>query len=341
MTTNNQTASVYYRRLGSSGLKVSVPILGTMSMGTSKWQPWVADEEQSIQVLKAAWDRGINTFDTANFYSNGESERVLGKFIKQYGIPRNQIILATKCWGLVSESNPTVFTPAAPPSFLNKREHINQHGLSRAAIFNQVDASLERLGTEYIDLLQIHRYDPDTPAEETMKALHDLVQSGKVRYVGASSMRAWQFAYLNEVANKNGWTKFVVMQDEYSLLYREEEREMHAYCKFNGIGIITWGPLHSGLLARPLHSEEETRLKYFKGTPLQYKGTEADSAVIRRVEEVANKRGVSMAKVSLAWIASKVTTPIIGTASFKSLEENIVEEEFTLTDDEARYLEEP
>ncbi|KAL0579056.1 hypothetical protein V5O48_002949 [Marasmius crinis-equi] len=313
-----------------------------MSFGSSKWQAWVVDEEQSMKVLKAAWDKGINTVDTSNNYSNGESERLIGKFLKQYNIPRNQYIIATKCWGLVSEDAPDVFTPTAPPSFRKQKQYINQDGLSRAAIFNAVERSLERLQTTYIDLYQIHRFDPDTPAEETMKALHDLVQSGKVRYIGASSMRAWQFAHLNEVASRNGWTRFVSMQDEYSLLYREDEREMHAYCKFNGIGLITWGALHSGQLTRSPDKEVlTTRLATLKGTVWEFKINEAEKTIIRRVEEVAQKRGVSMAEVALAWLESKVTSPIIGTSSVERLEQNLVGEDFTLTEEETKYLEEP
>ncbi|KAF9264978.1 Aldo/keto reductase [Marasmius fiardii PR-910] len=336
MSTSNQ---VQYRRLGSSGLQVSVPIIGAMGFGFTEWKPWVLEEKEAIEVLKAAWDIGINTIDTANNYSNGGSELIVGKFIEQHNIPRNQIIIATKCYGLVS-SDPSVFTPDAPPAFRNQREYINQHGLSRAAIFNQVEASLKRLKTSYIDLLQIHRYDADTPAEETMKALHDLVQSGKVRYLGASSMRTWQFAHLNEVAGKNGWTKFVSMQDEYSLLYREEEREMHAYCKFNGIGIIPWGPLCGGTLARPEHVET-ARKESFKGSRWAHQVSQADGEIIRRVQELAERRGVSMAQIALAWIDSKITSPIVGVSSIKRLEESILRPDFALTTSEMKYLEEP
>ncbi|KAG7087284.1 hypothetical protein E1B28_013262 [Marasmius oreades] len=336
MSTTNQ---VQYRRLGSSGLQVSIPILGAMGFGVTEWMPWVLEEKESIKVLKAAWDLGINTIDTANNYSNGKSETIIGKFIQQHNIPRNQIIIVTKCFGLVS-SDPSVFTPNASPAFKNQREYINQHGLSRAAIFNQVEGSLRRLNTSYIDLLQIHRYDGNTPAEETMKALHDLVQSGKVRYLGASSMRTWQFAYLNEVAGKNGWSKFVSMQDEYSLLYREEEREMHAYCKFNGIGIIPWGPLCGGVLARP-EQVETVRKESFKGSVWEHKAFEADREIIHRVEELAETRGVPMAQIALAWVGSKVTSPIVGIASIKRLDENIVHEDFALTEQEMKYLEEP
>ncbi|OAX32779.1 Aldo/keto reductase, partial [Rhizopogon vinicolor AM-OR11-026] len=218
----NSMPTVEYRTLGKSGLKVSVPILGAMSFGSSKWASWVLDEEPSIQIMKAAWDLGINTFDTANVYSNGESERLIAKFIKKYNIPRHQIVIATKCNALVA-NDPSIWS-FFRTDLKQLHEYVNQSGQSRAAIVNAVDASLARLETPYIDLLQIHRFDPSVTPEETMKALHDLVQSGKVRYIGASSMRCWQFAMLNEVAAKNCWTKFVSMQDEYSLLYREDVR---------------------------------------------------------------------------------------------------------------------
>ncbi|KAK7047654.1 hypothetical protein VNI00_006422 [Paramarasmius palmivorus] len=331
---------VQYTQLGSSGLKVSVPILGAMSFGSSEWLPWVLDEDKSFEVLKAAWDRGINTIDTANIYSNGESERVIGRFIKKYNIPRSQIIVLTKCFGPVLEKPSDGW---GSYELMNKHRHVNQCGLSRAAILNQVDASLERLQTPYIDLLQIHRLDHSVPAEEIMKALHDVVQAGKVRYIGASSMRAWEFAHLNDVAARNGWTKFVSMQDEYSLLYREDEREMHAYCRFNGIGIIPWGPLCSGNLARPIGASS-VRSDATKNSAVgseQYNFTEADRSIISRVEELSKKHGVPMAAVALAWIALKVASPIVGTSSVKRLEDNIPIPDFKLTDEEVKYLEEP
>ena len=193
-----------------------------MSFGSSKWQPWVVDEDKAISLLKYAWDRGVTTIDTANMYSNGESERVIGRFLKKYDIPRHRVLILSKCYFLTHDEIPvSTFTQ---PELLDTRDYVNQAGLSRTAIFNQVDASLERLQTPYIDLLQIHRFDPNTPIEETMRALHDVVTSGKVRYIGASSMRAWQFAEMNAVAERNGWTKFVSMQSEYSLLYRADVR---------------------------------------------------------------------------------------------------------------------
>ncbi|KAL0572478.1 hypothetical protein V5O48_009485 [Marasmius crinis-equi] len=329
---------VEYRRLGATGLKVSVPILGAMSFGSPEWASWVLGEKESLEILKAAWDRGINTIDTANVYSNGESERIVAVFLEKYNIPRHQVIIATKCFGLVGD-RPGLRT-VLKPELRSQQQYVNQFGLSRAAIFNAVDASLQRLKTPYIDLLQIHRFDPDTPAEETMKALHDLVQSGKIRYIGASSMRTWQFAHLNDVAAKNGWTKFVSMQNEYSLLYREEEREMLPYCKFNGIGVIPWAPLAAGYLARPLDTGSTTRQDSTKGGPFETKLSEADKTIINRVEEVAKKHNATMAEVALAWVSQKTAIPIVGTSSVKRLEENIPSG-LKLDDTELKYLEEP
>jgi len=331
------TKKVEYRQLGKSGLRVSFPILGAMSFGSSKWNPWVLDEEPSIEIMKAAWDLGINTFDTANMYSNGESERLVAKFIKEHDIPRHQIVIATKCWGVVAD-DPAINTSLG--SGYNKLpQYVNQSGLSRAAIFNAVEASFSRLETPYIDLLQIHRYDSDVIAEETMKALHDLVQSGKVRYIGASSMRCWQFAHLNEVARRHGWTEFVSMQDEYSLLYREEEREMLAYCRFHGIGVIPWGPLAAGSLARPLGTKT-LRQDTAKGTRFEKKLLASDETIINRVEELAGKKGLKMGQIALAWVGQKVVSPIVGVNSIQRLEESIVTG-ITLTSDEVAYLEEP
>ncbi|KAG2039326.1 NADP-dependent oxidoreductase domain-containing protein [Suillus americanus] len=330
-------SKVQYRPLGKSGLKVSVPILGAMSFGTSKWASWVLDEEPSIEIMKAAWDIGINTIDTANIYSNGESERIIAKFIKKYNIPRPQIIIATKCNGLVA-NDPSI-QGYLMPDLEKQPEYVNQFGLSRAAIFNAVDVSLARLETPYIDLLQIHRFDPSVTPEETMKALHDLVQSGKVRYIGASSMRCWQFAMLNDVAARNGWTTFVSMQDEYSLLYREEEREMLAYCKHNGIGVIPWAPLSAGVLARPVGTET-TRLNSTKGTIWEKKLSSADVTIVNRVEELAKKKNCKMSQIALAWVASKVSSPIVGISSVKRLQESIIED-IELTPEEIKDLEEP
>ncbi|OAX32851.1 Aldo keto reductase [Rhizopogon vinicolor AM-OR11-026] len=329
--------TVEYRTLGKTGLKVSVPILGAARFGSSKWAPSVLDEEASIEIMKAAWDIGINTINTANMYSNGESERCIGKFIKKYNIPRHQIIIATQCCGLVA--NDLSVMARFVPGIDQLPEYVNQSGLSRAAIFNAIDASLARLQTPYIDLLQIHRFDPSVTPEETMKALHDLVENGKVRYIGASSMRCWQFAMLNEVAATNGWTKFVSMQDEYSLLYREEEREMHAYCKYNGIGVIPWSSMAGGVLARPIGTET-LRAKSEKGTPFEVKLIGGDTTIINRVEKLAKKKNCKMSQIALAWVGSKVTSPIVGINSVQRLQECIVKG-IKLTLEEMTYLEEP
>ncbi|KAK7452138.1 hypothetical protein VKT23_012243 [Stygiomarasmius scandens] len=258
--------------------------------------------------------------------------------LSQNKIPRNEILILTKCNGLVHKDVGvrTVFHP----ELRDTREYVNQSGLSRVAIFNAVEASLARLKTTYIDLLQIHRFDPNVPPEETMKALHDLIQSGKVRYIGASSMRTWQFALLNEVADKNGWTKFVSMQNEYSLLYREEERDMNAYCNYHGIGLIPWAPVAAGLLARPV-SEATTRSESAKGTRFEQVTSESDKVIINRVQEIAEKRGKSMAQIALAWVNAKVSSPIIGMSSGKRVDEAVGINGLTLTEEEMKYLEEP
>ncbi|KAL1696922.1 NADP-dependent oxidoreductase domain-containing protein [Schizophyllum commune] len=335
------SAPVQYVQLGKSGLRVSVPIVGAMSYGNPKWAStqWVKGEEEALPILKAAWDRGINTIDTSNNYSNGDSECVVAKFIEKYQIPREEIVIATKCWGLVGKgADHDVLTSLQFPEMKDRKQYINQSGLSRAAIFYAVEESLKRLNTSYIDLYQIHRFDFSTPPEETMKALHDLVEAGKVRYIGASSMRCWQFALLNEVAEKNGWTKFVSMQDEYSLLYREEEREMLAYCKHHGIGVIPWSPLAGGKLARPVAASETARSKLFNSIRPQGEDP-IETEIVKRVEEIAKKRGWTMSQVSLAWVKRSVSSPIVGMNAIERVEESIVGGE--LTDEEATYLEEP
>lgn len=237
-----ENTKAIYKRLGKSGLRVSVPILGAMSFGDAAWQPWILDGEASLPLLKAAYDKGINTWDTANIYSNGVSEKIIGKAIKKYNIPREKIVILSKCFAYVGEE-PGIKTMTYGQRISESPDYVNQGGLSRAAIFNAVNASLKRLDLEYLDLLQIHRFDPNTPIEETMEALHDLIKAGKVRYIGASSMWTYQFCMMQACADKNGWTKFISMQNQYSLLYREEEREMNKYCDATGVGLIPWAPL--------------------------------------------------------------------------------------------------
>ncbi|KAG1721654.1 NADP-dependent oxidoreductase domain-containing protein [Suillus lakei] len=312
-------STVQYRSLGKTGLKVSVPILGTMSFGTSIWASRVLNEEPSIKTMKAAWDLGIDTIDTTNTYSNGKSERLIAKFIEKvitFLAPRSKYI------GLVA-SDPTIQS-FFRPSLDKLPKYVNPRGLSRAAIFNAVDASLDRLETQYIDPLQIHRFDASVTPEETLKALHDLVHSGKVHYIGASSMCCWQSAMLNDAAVRNGWTNFVSMQDEYSLLYREEEREMLAHS--------------SGVLARPV-STETTRINSTKGTPFERKLNNADATIVNRVEELSKKKNSKMSRIVLAWVASRVSGPTVGISSLRLHESTI--EGIELTPEEMTYLEEP
>jgi aryl-alcohol dehydrogenase-like predicted oxidoreductase len=331
-----------YRRLGKSGLRISVPIFGCMSFGDPRTLDWAIGEEEALPLLKAAYDRGLNTWDTANTYSNGASEIIVGKALKKYSIPRQKIIIMTKCNFPVGE------TPEIRHMFMREqvqasKDYQNQMGLSRAAIFNQVEASLKRLDTPYIDLLQIHRFDHNTPIEETMKALHDLVQSGKVRYIGASSMWATQFARMQFAAERNGWTQFISMQNHYNLLYREEEREMNRYCNDTGVGLIPWAPLCRGHLARPpsqfgttARSEGEK-----KNSPGSHGTSEIDKAIIGRVQELAKKHGDwPMSHVALAWINKKVSSPIIGFSSVARLDEAIAARGKVLSDEEDKYLEE-
>ncbi|KAH7062987.1 voltage-gated potassium channel subunit beta-2 [Paraphoma chrysanthemicola] len=238
-----------YARLGASGLKTSRIILGCMAFGSPRWEgsPWTLEEDDSLRVIKRAWDLGINTWDTANTYSNGKSERILGRAMRQFSIPRSRVVIMTKLYYPVMDDETR---PQPPDSY--SHELVNQMGLSRKHIFDAVEASLERLGTSYIDVLQLHRLDRDTPPEETMRALHDLVCAGKVRYLGASSMYTWEFARLQYTAKMHGWTSFTSMQPFYNLLYREEEREMLPFCASQGVGVIPWSPLARGLLGKPV-----------------------------------------------------------------------------------------
>ncbi|KAK4949715.1 hypothetical protein LTR10_011557 [Elasticomyces elasticus] len=336
-----ESTKVSYAQLGQSGLRVSIPILGAMSFGHKDWQNWVIDDAAEVdKLLKGAYDRGLNTWDTANVYSNGVSEKMIGETIKKHKIPRHKLVLLTKCFGTVGEEPDVVHIKYAD-AIKKSKDYVNQGGLSRAAIFNAVDASLQRLDTPYIDLLQIHRFDKSVPVEETMKALHDLVQSGKVRYIGASSMWAYQFAKLQSAAEKNGWTKFVSMQNHYSLCYREEEREMIPFCHETGVGLIPWAPLYRGLLARPLGSDTTTREESMKGNPMFSGLTEEDTAIVKRVQELAEKHGWKQSQVALAWIIQRGTIPIVGFSNLNRLEEAVAVRGKTLTDDEMKYLEEP
>jgi aryl-alcohol dehydrogenase-like predicted oxidoreductase len=285
-----------YVNLGSTGLKVSRICLGTMTYGSSKWRPWVLDEEASRPLIKQALEGGINFFDTADMYSLGASEEVLGRALKDFGPTRDKIVIATKVYYPVGEDP-------------------NQRGLSRKHIMHAIDDSLRRLGTDYVDLYQIHRFDTETPIEETLEALHDVVRAGKVLYLGASSMFAWQFAKMLCTADANGWTRFVTMQNHYNLLYREEEREMIPLCLEEGIGVLPWSPLARGLLAG------KRRAKTIRATTDTYGhqlyGEElgaADTRVIDSLEALANESGMPPAQMALAWLLQKpgVIAPIVG-----------------------------
>jgi aryl-alcohol dehydrogenase (NADP+) len=314
-----------YVRLGNTGLKVSRLCLGCMTYGSSKWRSWVLDEEQSLPFFKAAIEKGINFFDTADVYSQGESERVTGKALKEYA-KRHEIVLATKVNGPMG----------ADP---------NNRGLSRKHILDSIDRSLHRLGMDYVDLYQIHRFDYETPIEETLEALNDVVRAGKARYIGASSMYAWQFAKMLSTSEKHGWTKFVSMQPQYNLVYREEEREMLPLCKDQGVGVIPWSPLARGFLAggRASPGEGNTeRARTDEFAPRLYY-REPDFAVVDAVGEIAKARGVSNMQVALAWVLrnSTITAPIIGTSKAHHLDDAVGALSITLTDEEVKALEGP
>jgi aryl-alcohol dehydrogenase-like predicted oxidoreductase len=329
-----------YLRLGKSGLRLSLPILGCMSFGHRDWLPWVIEEEAGLDLLYAAYDRGLNTWDTANVYSSGVSEEIIGKAFASGKIERKKVVLLTKCFAVVGEE-PAVKAHLYKDKVDASKDYVNQYGLSRAAIFNAVDGCLKRLQTDYIDLFQIHRFDKDVPIEETMEALHDLVRSGKVRYIGASSMFAYQFAMMQQCAERHGWTKFVSMQNHYSLLYREEEREMNRYCDETGVGLIPWGPLNAGNLARPVAATEKADTERSEANKANL--SEADKAIINRVEEIAKKKGDgwTMSHVALAWAVQKGTIPIVGLSSVARLDETLLIRGKRLSEDEMKYLEEP
>jgi len=316
-----------YVGLGKSGLKVSRICLGCMSYGNpeSGFHAWVLNEEMARPHIQRALEAGINFFDTANVYSYGSSEEILGRAIRDFA-KRDQVVLATKVWAPMVKTDP------------------NSGGLSRKAIMREIDASLKRLGTDYIDLYQIHRWDYTTPIEETLEALNDIVRAGKARYIGASSMFAWQFTKSLYLADQNGWARFMCMQPHYNLINREEEREMLPLCKAEGIGVIPWSPLARGYLARPWKSESTLRDQTDKFSKVVYGSTEdADRKVIDRTAEVAAKRGIPQAQVALAWLLSKptVTAPIVGATKPNHLEDAIASLSVKLSDEELRLLEEP
>ncbi|MFS0726977.1 aldo/keto reductase [Paenibacillus sp. 1P07SE] len=314
-----------YITLGRTGLEVSRLCLGCMSYGVSErgTHPWTMDESSSRPFFKQALELGINFFDTANVYSDGTSEEFVGRALKEL-TRRDDVVIATKVNGRM-------------------RPGPNGAGLSRKAILSEIDHSLQRLGTEYVDLYQIHRFDPHTPIEETMEALHDVVKAGKARYIGASSMYAWQFLKMQHAAEQNGWTRFISMQNYVNLLYREEEREMLPLCKADGIGVIPWSPLARGRLTRDWdeHSARSETDEF--GKTLYAHTVDADRSVIERVAEIAAERGVPRAQVALAWVLQKdgITSPIVGATKLHHLEDAVAALSLGLTMEEIARLEEP
>ena len=314
-----------YVNLGTSGLKVSPICLGMMTYGSPQWRDWVLDEQASRPFVQRALDAGINFFDTADMYSLGASEEVTGRALKDLA-KRDDVVIATK-----------VYNPMGPGP--------NDRGLSRKHIMSAIDASLNRLETDYVDLYQIHRFDSETPIEETMEALHDVVRAGKARYIGASSMYAWQFAKMQHVAEKHGWTRFVSMQNHYNLVYREEEREMNPLCRDMGVGLIPWSPLARGFLAgnrtrekggdtARARSDEFAHNMYYE---------EGDFAIIDRLVAMAAERGTKPAQIALAWLMHKpgVVAPIIGASKMYQLDDAIAALDLSLSTDEMAALEQP
>jgi 1-deoxyxylulose-5-phosphate synthase len=320
-----------YVNLGRTGVKVSRICLGCMTYGSPATGPllpgrqaWALNEAESRPFLRQALDLGINFFDTANVYSGGDSEAVVGRFLKA-NARREALVIATKVQGLM-------------------REEPNGRGLSRKEILFELDQSLKRLETDYVDLYQIHRWDYETPIDETLEALHDMVKAGKVRYIGASSMHAWQFAKALYHADRHGWTRFVSMQNHYNLLYREEEREMIGLCLAEGVAVIPWSPLARGRLTRPWQSESTKRSGTDQYAKVLYDQTqESDRRVVDRLGEVAEKRGIARAQVALAWLLAKpaVTAPIVGASKPHHLEDAVAALSVRLTPDEIAALEEP
>jgi aryl-alcohol dehydrogenase (NADP+) len=313
-----------YVNLGSTGLKVSRICLGCMTYGAKSWREWVLDEEASRPLIRQALEAGVTFFDTADVYSQGVSEEILGRALKEFGPPREHLVVATKVHGAMGRDP-------------------NARGLSRKHIMQAIDASLRRLGMDYVDLYQIHRFDPSTPMEETLEALNDVVRAGKALHIGASSMYAWQFAKYLHLARLHGWSRFVTMQNHYNLLYREEEREMIPLCLDEGIGIIPWSPLARGVLAGNRQAGT-ARARTDEYSRQLYDATrDADERVVDRVAKTAERLGVPPAQVALAWLLQKpgVTAPIIGASKPRHLDDGIAALDLALSSEDIKGLEEP
>ena len=311
-----------YVRLGTTGTKVSRICLGMMTYGDPANREWFLDEEAAEPIVRAAVEAGVTFFDTADMYSLGASEQITGRLLSRLFTRREDYVLATK-----------VFMPMG--------DGPNDGGLSRTHVMDAIDASLRRLGTDHVDLYQIHRYDPQTPIEETMEALHDVVKAGKARYIGASSMFAWQFAKAQHVAERHGWARFVTMQNHYNLVYREEEREMVPLCLDQGVGMIPWSPLARGRLTRPAGERGTTRSNNDAFAERLY--DDGDRAIVEAVAQIAEARGVPMAQVALAWVLSRpgVSAPIVGASKQQHLTDAVAATELVLSDEEVKALEAP
>ncbi len=314
-----------YMNLGKSGLKVSRLCLGTMTYGTSKWRPWTLDEDVTRPFIQQALDLGINFFDTADMYSVGVSEEVLGRALRDFA-KRDQVVVATKVYNRMGEGP-------------------NDRGLSRKHIMDSIDASLRRLGMDYVDLYLMHRWDYETPIEETLDAFNDIVKAGKARYLGASSMWAWQFAKILYTTDRLGYARFVVMQNHYNLIYREEEREMIPLCRAEGVGITPWSPVARGLLAGNRTPDKSGETVRSKNDPYAYElyYREADFKIVERVVGTANRRGVKPIQIGLAWLLNQpgIVAPILGASKPNHLPEAAAALEIKLSDEERKYLEEP
>ena len=338
----NPSIAMEYANLGNSGLKVSRIILGCMSYGSKEWQPWLLEEDEALPLIEHAYKVGLNTWDTADVYSFGKSEEILGKALKKYNIPRSRVVILSKCFfGVPQGEKIESFSELSS----NGGPLVNRVGLSRKHILDAVEASVQRLGT-YIDVLQIHRLDRETPKEEIMRALNDVVERGWVRYIGASSMAAWEFQELQYIAEKHGWVKFISMQNYYNLLYREEEREMIPFCNNAGVGLVPWSPIAGGILARPWREDEQptTARSSNDGTVLnmiKQNANETDKQIVQRVEELAKKKGVSMAQIATAWNLAKGVHPIMGLSSKERIDQAIASLKVQLDEEEIKYLEEP